>query len=138
MSLKKKKKQPNQSSILIIYISLSFHFFFSISSFYTLFLCFIWVIWKDFNRQMLLHSQFANMTDIIKLKAITTDVPSHMQIIQSFMIGTISKVSKLATVVEGDPKDPFSIATTPRCRGGCYSLPLIVLLYSSYVPYPEC
>ena len=27
-----------------------------------------------------------------------------------------SKV-KLATVVEGDPKDPFSIVTTPRCRG---------------------
>ena len=34
----------------------------------------------------------------------------------------ISKV-KLATIVEGDPKDPFSIATTPRCRGGrtCYA-----------------
>ena len=27
------------------------------------------------------------------------------------------------TVVEGDPKAPFSIATTPRCRGGCYSFP---------------
>ena len=24
----------------------------------------------------------------------------------------------LATVVEGDQKDPFSIATTPRCEGG--------------------
>ena len=34
----------------------------------------------------------------------------------------LSKV-KLATVVEGDPKAPFSIATTPRCRGGCYSFP---------------
>ena len=30
---------------------------------------------------------------------------------------------KLATVVEGDPKAPFSIATTPWCRGGCYSFP---------------
>ena len=28
---------------------------------------------------------------------------------------------KLATVVEGDPKAPFSIGTTPRCRGGHYS-----------------
>ena len=27
------------------------------------------------------------------------------------------------TVIEGDPKDPFLIATTPRCRGGLYSLP---------------
>ena len=29
-------------------------------------------------------------------------------------------ISKLATIVEGDPKAPFSIATTPRCRGGRY------------------
>ena len=36
---------------------------------------------------------------------------------------------KLATVVEGDPKAPFSIATTPRCRGGCYSFPWIAPLY---------
>ena len=31
---------------------------------------------------------------------------------------------KLATIVEGDPKAPFSIATTPRCRGGHYSIPI--------------
>ena len=37
--------------------------------------------------------------------------------------------NKLATVVEGDPKAPFSIATTPRCRGGCYSFPWIAPLY---------
>ena len=30
---------------------------------------------------------------------------------------------KLATIVEGDPKAPFSIATTPMCRAGCYSFP---------------
>ena len=30
---------------------------------------------------------------------------------------------KLATVVEGNQKAPFSIATTPRCRGGRYSFP---------------
>ena len=40
----------------------------------------------------------------------------------------ISKV-KLATIVEGDPKAPFSIATTPRCRGGRYSIPRIAPLY---------
>ena len=28
---------------------------------------------------------------------------------------------KLVTLVEGDLKAPFSIATTPRCRGGRYS-----------------
>ena len=40
----------------------------------------------------------------------------------------VSKV-KLATVVEGDPKAPLSIATTPRCRGGSYSFPRISPLY---------
>ena len=29
------------------------------------------------------------------------------------------------TVVTGDPKAPFSIATSPRCRGGHYSFPWI-------------
>ena len=28
-----------------------------------------------------------------------------------------------------DPKAPFSIATTPRCRGRCYSIPWIAPLY---------
>ena len=47
--------------------------------------------------------------------------------------------SKLATVVEGDQKAPFSIATTPRCRGGCYSFPWIAPLYPWYIPYiTEC
>ena len=36
---------------------------------------------------------------------------------------------KLVTVVEGDPKAPFSITTTPRCRGGRYSFPWIAPLY---------
>ena len=49
-----------------------------------------------------------------------------------------SKV-KLATIVEGDPKAPFSIATTPRCRGGSYSIPRIAPLYPWTVPYnAEC
>ena len=30
---------------------------------------------------------------------------------------------KMMTVVEGDPKAPLSIATTPRCRGWRYSFP---------------
>ena len=46
------------------------------------------------------------------------------------------KKVKLATIVEGDPKAPFSIATTPRCRGralllslDCSTLPLMHTLY---------
>ena len=40
----------------------------------------------------------------------------------------ISKV-KLATLVEGYQKAPFSIATTPRCTRGRYSLSWIAPLY---------
>ena len=40
-------------------------------------------------------------------------------------------------VAEGDSKVPFSIATTPRRRGGRYSFPLIAPLYLD--PYnAEC
>ena len=46
---------------------------------------------------------------------------------------------KLVTVVKGDQKAPFSIATTPRYRGGHYSFPWIAPLYPWYVPYiAEC
>ena len=33
------------------------------------------------------------------------------------------------TIVAGDQKAPFSIATTPRCRRGCYYFPWIAPLY---------
>ena len=33
------------------------------------------------------------------------------------------KKLKLVTVVEGDQKAPFLIATTPRCRGGATPFP---------------
>ena len=36
---------------------------------------------------------------------------------------------KLAIFIEGDPKATFSIATTPRCRGGHYSSLWIAPLY---------
>ena len=33
---------------------------------------------------------------------------------------------KLGTLVESDPRAPFSIATTPSCRRGCYLFPGLV------------
>ena len=41
----------------------------------------------------------------------------------------IKEKVRLATLIEGNLKAPFSIATTLRCRGGCYSFPWIALLY---------
>ena len=47
--------------------------------------------------------------------------------------------SNLAALVEGDPKASFSIATTPKCRGGRYSFPWIAPLYPWSIPYnAEC
>ena len=40
------------------------------------------------------------------------------------------KLVKLSPLVEGDPKAPFSIATTPSCWGGHYSFPWIAPLYT--------
>ena len=45
----------------------------------------------------------------------------------------------MGTVVEGDPKAPFSIATTLRLWEGCYSIPKIIPLYPWSIPYnAEC
>ena len=54
--------------------------------------------------------------------------PSNHPRLRSPTFTIVSKV-KLATIVEGNPKAPFSIATTPRCRGGRYSFPWIAQLY---------
>ena len=35
----------------------------------------------------------------------------------------------LMTLVKGDPKAPFKIPTTLRCKGGHYSFPWIAPLY---------
>ena len=36
---------------------------------------------------------------------------------------------KLATIVKGNLKAPFSKATTPMCKGGCYFIPWTAPLY---------
>ena len=46
--------------------------------------------------------------------------------------------NKLATVVEGDPKAPFSIGTTSRCSEGRCSFPRIDPHYSWSVPNNLC
>ena len=42
---------------------------------------------------------------------------------------TLTLIYKWVTVVEGDLKAPFSIAITPSCKGGHYSIPWIAPLY---------
>ena len=45
------------------------------------------------------------------------------------------KKVKSATTVECNPKAPFSIVTTPRCKGGCYTIFWITQFYSWSLPY---
>ena len=47
---------------------------------------------------------------------------------KNFVKVKVKKV-KLSPLIESDPKAPFSIATTPRCGRGRYSIPRIVPLY---------
>ena len=71
------------------------------------------------------------------LQFISTETYSYLQNISIVKYNFLYKL--LATVVEGDQKAPFSIATTPRCREGRYSFPWITPLYPWYVPYiAEC
>ena len=80
-------------------------------------------------------------SEIIFLIIISETIPFNLKkfdtiaifyLIWQFLLRYISKV-KLTTIVEGNPKAPFSIATTPRCRGGRYSFP--GLLYITLDPY---
>ena len=54
----------------------------------------------------------------------------HFQIVPSYSLCWKSVVLLVSwlTIVMSDPKAPFSIATTMRCRGGCYSFPWIASL----------
>ena len=46
-------------------------------------------------------------------------LPTNYSFTNHIYLMDISKV----TLLEGDPKAPFSIAITPRCWGGCYFVP---------------
>ena len=59
---------------------------------------------------------------------------NNMVHIGKVQIRYVSKV-KLATVADGDPKDPFSIATTQWCKRGRYYIPWIAPLYPWSLPY---
>ena len=47
----------------------------------------------------------------------------------------VYKQVKLETVVDGEPKAPFSLTTEPRCREGYYSFSWIAPLYPWSLPY---
>ena len=58
----------------------------------------------------------------------TLSLPSLLGLLWPGVVA-LQLVVRLVTVVEGDPKVPFSIATTPRCRERRNSFPWITPLY---------
>ena len=63
--------------------------------------------------------KYSHMHVTLTVTHACTQTRPHMKIIKV----------KLVTVVEGDPKAPFSIATTPKCKRGHYSFLWIAPLY---------
>ena len=58
---------------------------------------------------------------------------------KKFWLHEIFIKQKLATLIEGDPKASFSIATAQRCTEGRYSIPWIAPLYPWSLTYnAEC
>ena len=68
-----------------------------------------------------MYKEVSAKRSVIENKSVDMYFPLYIHIY-------VNKV-KLATLVEGDQKAPFSIATKPTCRGGCYSSPGIAPLY---------
>ena len=72
------------------------------------------------------HNKFISAENIITILSVLSDDTLHASLTNIYIS---KKKVKLATIVEGDSKAPFSIATTPRCREGRYSFPRIAPLY---------
>ena len=67
----------------------------------------------------------------------STALADWASVLKMFNLGEILQLIvkvKLATVVEGDQKAPFSKFTTPKCKAGRYSFPQIAPLNPRYVP----
>ena len=70
--------------------------------------------------------------DLSRLAAIQTPVKASQLILER---KKSQRVNKSTTVVDGNPKAPFSIATTPRCSERHYSPSWIDPLYAWPIPY---
>ena len=72
---------------------------------------------------------FFNFSHMISSCITIIDENIMVTITSNYYVKQVISKAMLVTLVEGDSKAPLSIATTPRCRGGRYSIPWIVPLY---------
>ena len=79
---------------------------------------------------ILIYICICSITDIYPFLFINivSQIDIYIQIHRIWVRQWVSKVN-LAALVEGDPKPPFSIVTTPRCKEGRDSIPRIAPLY---------
>ena len=97
-----------------------------------------------FNWSILSSSNSPNLfKDMPKINTspsqIKKKLSNHSMLIWFGLVLWHVKYAKLATLVNGDPKASFSIATTPMCRGERYTIPRIAPLYPWSSPYNvEC
>ena len=54
---------------------------------------------------------------------------TQKMVLDATLLNTQHYKVRIKSKVEGDPKAPFSVGTTPWCSGGCYYFPLIAPLY---------
>ena len=77
---------------------------------------------------IMMHACWDNFLHIVRFRSIFTFIYIYI-----YIHIYIKKKLKLVTIIEGNPKAPFSRATTPMCRGRRYSFP--GLLYFTLDPY---
>ena len=79
-----------------------------------------------------IHKRLVNGLEDLKIRGHLETIPTTALLRSARILRGVLKARgelvKSVTLVEGDPKAPFSIATTPRCRGGRYSFPWIAPL----------
>ena len=140
-----KKKQLYKNCLNYLYwwiFWVSIFFDLGVKFCYTILLLWFFFFWVDADQRSETISsldfcwRWNHNTNSIKKKIYQFQIDEFSEFKEVFLNGV--KVM-FVTIVEGDQKALFSIATTPRCRGGYYSFPWIAPLYPWYIPYiAEC
>ena len=146
---KNKKTLTNHSGkTFFLFLFLGFFFFFLLKLIYTswftcLSLCFSDEMWQkkgSFFRTYNVYStqSYSNIIYTHTHTYIYIYIHTHTHTQKYILTYKVKKV-KLVTIVEGDLKALLSMATTPRCRRGCYSFLWIAPFYPWSIPYnAEC
>ena len=85
--------------------------------------------------QKIYSNSILNFQVSMTILNVSTKMYGNIEFITCIYIYIYIVKVKLTTAVVGDQRDPFLIASIPRCSGGHYSFLWIAPLYPWYVPY---